>query len=147
MLPFDPRLSNLVAKVLDSVNWSTLERLCLTGDNIDEWIQFLTKVDVPRLKPLNICEVDQVQLGLIHSSVLFVERLIDMNLLLDLYLLDIHLQDQHNWVILVEKIHPSMLGKVCFGGSSYDQLMSTQDEVDLLFLKEEAMEERTAGGF
>ncbi|KAF9383153.1 hypothetical protein CPB97_006724 [Podila verticillata] len=115
--------------------WSTLKHLCLTGDNINQWIQLLTKVDVPRLKSLHLCGAQTVHQKLTHSSVLVVERLMGMSMFTELHFQDVQLQDPHDWVLLVEKMHPSMLRNFRLGRSSHEQFMSTQDAVDIEFSK------------
>ncbi|KFH63801.1 hypothetical protein MVEG_10494 [Podila verticillata NRRL 6337] len=133
--PTDHSISDPVARVLDFVPWSTLKYLCLTGDSINQWIQLLTKVDAPRLKSLDLCGAQPVHQKLTHSSVLVVERLISTSVLTELHFQDVQLQDPHDWVLLVEKMHPSMLGNFRLGRSSHEQFTSIQDAVDIEFSK------------
>ncbi|KAF9302203.1 hypothetical protein BGZ74_005681 [Mortierella antarctica] len=129
--PIDLNISVPVAKVLESVQWPLLEVLRLSGDNINQWIQLLIKVDAPRLKTLQICGTKSVQQGLSHKSILFIARLIGTSSLSELYFQDILLQDRRDWVLLVRKMDASMLDDFNLGEGSYQQFMATPDAVTL----------------
>ncbi|KAF9320248.1 hypothetical protein BG006_002839, partial [Podila minutissima] len=126
---------NLVTNVLESVQWPLLKFLRLLGDNINQWIQLLAKIDMPHLKTLQIWGTKLVQQDLSHVSVLCVERLISMRSLSEQHFKDVLLQDQHDWVHIVDKMHPSMLDGFGLEGSSYEQFMATPDAVDLKHLR------------
>lgn len=133
---FNARLSDPFAKVFDSVHWLTLEHLCLSGDNIDQWVQFLTKVDVPRLKTLDICGVNQVRQELTHSTGSFVERMTGTSPPLELYLLNIQLQESERLGLFLSRI----CTLPCWGtsvseGEATTSFKSAQDAVDLYFSK------------
>ncbi|KAF9314029.1 hypothetical protein BG006_004033, partial [Podila minutissima] len=127
----DLNMSDPVAKVLDSVHWSSFELLTLSGDNINQWILLLAKINMPRLKTLQIWGRESVQQELSHSSVLTIERLISTSSLTELYFNDVLIQDQHDWVFFVKKLDPSMLDDFDLGGGSFQQFISTLDAIDL----------------
>ena len=52
---------------------------------------------------------------------------------MELHFQDVQLQDPYDWVLLVEKMHPSMLGNFQLTRSRHEQFISTQDAVDLEF--------------
>jgi hypothetical protein len=142
--PIDLNMSERVAKVIDSVHWSLLEHLWLSGDNINQWIQLLAKFNMPRLKTLQIRGTKLVWQELSHASVLSVERLIVTNSLTELYFNDVLLRDQRDWLHLVETMDPSMLGGFGLGDGSYEQFMSTSNAMDLICSKLPQLEEHSA---
>ncbi|KAG0331875.1 hypothetical protein BG000_010522 [Podila horticola] len=132
---------DLVAKALNSVHWSLLGHLMLSGDNVDQWIQFLARIDAPRLNTLQIQGTKLVHQELSHASVLFVERLIGTTSLMKLHFKDVVLQDKRDWVLLVEKMDPSMLNDFDLGDGCHEQFISTPDAVKLMCLKRPHMKE------
>ncbi|KAG0346278.1 hypothetical protein BG005_000853 [Podila minutissima] len=131
----DLSMSDPVAKVLESVQWPVLESLRLSGDNINHWIQLLSKINTPRLKTLQICGTKLVQQELSHASILSVERLIGTSSLMQLHFRYIRLQDQHDWVRLLDKMDPSMLDGFGLGEGSHQQFKATRFAANLKFLK------------
>ncbi|KAG0340651.1 hypothetical protein BG000_011429 [Podila horticola] len=127
----DLSVSGPVTKVVSSVHWPLLERLILSGNNINQWIQLLAKINAPRLKTLQIFGRKSVPQELSHASVLFVERLISTSSLMELYFKDVLLHDQGDWERLVEKMDPSTLDDFGLGDGSFEQFMATPDAVDL----------------
>ncbi|KAG0091795.1 hypothetical protein BGZ92_011644 [Podila epicladia] len=123
--------SDPVAKVLDSVQWSLLEYLRLSGDDINKWVQLLAKVDTPRLNTLQIWGTKTVQQELSHSGVLFVERLIVTSSLVRLHFKDVLLQDKNDWVLLIEKMDYANLKNFFLGDGSHEQFIATPDAVKL----------------
>ncbi|KAG0347203.1 hypothetical protein BG005_000339 [Podila minutissima] len=126
--PIDLSMSNLVAKVLESVQWPLLELLRLSADNINQWIRLLAKIDTPQLKTLQIWGTKSVQREFSHESVLFVERLISTSSLSELYFDDVLLPDQRDWMRLVEKMDLAMLKNTYLDV----QFMTTPDALDLM---------------
>ncbi|KAG0025734.1 hypothetical protein BGZ82_009873 [Podila clonocystis] len=131
----DLNLSDPLVKVLGSVQWDFLEHMWLSGGNIDQWIQLLAKVEMARLKTLQIRGTKSVQQTLSHVSVLFVERLIGTSPLTELYFDNLLLQDHRDWVLLVEKMDRSILKIFDLDNGSYEQFMSTPDALDLMHSK------------
>jgi hypothetical protein len=66
---------------------------------------------------------------------MFVERLIGTSSLVELHFKNSLLQNPHDWVLLVKKMHPSMLENFHLGGSSFEQYISISDAVDLKFTR------------
>ncbi|KAF9292835.1 hypothetical protein BGZ74_000155 [Mortierella antarctica] len=128
-------VSDPVVQVLDSMQWSLLEHLILSGDNINQWIQLLAKIDMPQLKTLQIWGTKSMQQELSHESVLFIERLIGTSSLSELYFDDVLLQDQRDWARLVEKMDPAILENIYLGDSSHEQFMVATDVGDLISSK------------
>ncbi|KAF9288343.1 hypothetical protein BGZ74_000940 [Mortierella antarctica] len=122
----DLNMSKLVARALDSVHWSLLENLWLSGDDINQWLQLLANIDTPRLTTLQI-RGTRSQQELSHASVLSIERLIGSSSLAELYFNCVLLQDQRDWVRLVDKMDPSMLENFGLGEGSFQQFMATPD--------------------
>jgi hypothetical protein len=141
----DINLSDPVAKVLESVQRTMLASLTLSGDNINQWFQLLAKVDEPRLKTLHIRGTKSVHQELSHVSVLFVERLIGTSSLMKLHIENVILQDKRDWVLLVERMDPSMLDGFDLGYGSHEQFMSTLDAVGLIRSKRPQLKEDSKG--
>jgi len=131
-LPFDPRLSHFIAQMLAFVHWPSLERLDLTGDNINAWIQFLPTVEIPRLQSLSIQGSERVEQTLAHSSVLFAEQCIRTSPLVELNFGHVQLQGRRDWVRLVESMDPLMVRRgFNMAGKSCEQFMATPEAVKL----------------
>lgn len=124
----------VLSQTLDSLSWFTIEILNLSGDNINQWIQLLTEIDTPRLKFLDICGADLEQQELSHLSVLFVQRLISGSMFERLFIAA-RLQDERDWVLIVESMDPVPLKNMVLGSNSHEQFMSTKDAVDLFASK------------
>ncbi|KFH74192.1 hypothetical protein MVEG_01405 [Podila verticillata NRRL 6337] len=131
---FDRSHLLVLSQVLDSLLWSTIEILNLSGDNINQWIQLLTEIDAPRLKFLDICGTDLEQQELSHSSVLFIQRLIRGSMFERLFIAA-RLQDEQDWVLIVESMDPVPLKTMVLGNGSHEQFLSTKDAVDLFTSK------------
>lgn len=131
---FDRGQSLVLSQVLDSLLWSTVEILNLSGDNINQWIQLLTEIDAPQLKFLDICGTDLEQQELSHSSVLFIQRLISKSMF-ERLLIAARLQDEQDWVLIVESLDPVPLKSMVLGNGSHEQFMSTKNAVDLFASK------------
>lgn len=125
----DSYQSNPLAQVCDSVQWSTLKSLELFGDNINEWIQILAKVNTPRLEYLYIRGTQSVHQELSHASVLFVQQKINASPLVLFNIQDVRLEDQREWALIVKNMDLSVLPRFSLGGSSYDQFQSARDAV------------------
>lgn len=125
---FDLRLSDLIAQLLSSVQWSTLTFLGLFGENLDQWIRLLPPLAAPRLRSLAICGMGAVHQVLSHSSVLFVYQLIKAGTL-ELTIMNVQLQDKQDWALIVDNIDPLAL-KIEFDGSAYDQDISTTEAAE-----------------
>lgn len=69
-------LSDPIAQVLGSVSWATLKSLILHGDNINEWIRLCATVDAPQLHSIEIHGVGSTPFHLVHSSALFLQKLL-----------------------------------------------------------------------
>ncbi|KAG0339225.1 hypothetical protein BG000_002594 [Podila horticola] len=134
-------VSDPIAKVLESVQWTMLVSLTLSGDNINQWVQLLAKFDEPRLKSLQIRGKKSVQQELSHESVLFFERLIGTSSRMKLHFKHVLLHDQCDWVILVDKMDPSALDDFDLGDGTYKQFMSTTDAVDIMRSKRSQLED------
>ncbi|KAG0359645.1 hypothetical protein BG005_000438, partial [Podila minutissima] len=136
---FDPTFSKFLQRVLKSVHWSTIESLTLHGDHIDGWIEFLVSMDAPRLTYLDIHGTRFSQQQLSHSSVLFVQRLLETSPLEELHLKNIELQDKRDWIRIVQSMDMSMLDIFELTKSSRSQFMATE-AVDLYNSKVKSIE-------
>lgn len=134
-LPFDHQLSDRIVHLLGAVQWSTLETLQLVGDNLDQWVQLVNKIDAPRLRRLDMWGSESVQQELTRASVSFVQQVISSSPLEEMNIGLVQLQDTQDWVRLVESMEPMLLRKVSLSGSSYDQFMTNTEAVDLDNLK------------
>ncbi|KAF8929430.1 hypothetical protein BGZ52_002242, partial [Haplosporangium bisporale] len=126
--PFDPRLSDLIAQLLGSVQWSTLSSLGLFGENLDQWIHLFPPLTAPRLRSLIICGKVPVYQELSHSSVLFVQQLIRTGTLEELIIVNVQLQDKRDWTLIFESIPLAL--KPEFDDSAYGQDISTTEEAE-----------------
>jgi hypothetical protein len=131
-LPLGAGLSASIAQVLASVHWTTLERLDLTGDSMNAWVQLLPTAETPWLKSLSIRGSERVYQTLAHPSVLWAEKLIRASPLMKLSFGHVQLQDQRDWVRLLESMNPSLVGMgFRVEGSSREQFMTTPEAVQL----------------
>lgn len=101
------------------------------GDSINGWIRLLTPAAAPRLEMLFISGEESVSQILSHSSVLFVQRLVSMNLFLGISIENIPLQDKQDWVSIVQSLDPARLKTLHLYGKSHSQFLSASDVVDL----------------
>ncbi|KAG0032916.1 hypothetical protein BGZ82_006330 [Podila clonocystis] len=90
-------MSRLIAKTLDAVHWPLLEYLWLAGDDIIQWIQLLAKVEMSRLKILQILREKLARQEISHANSLAIERLIGTSSLKELNFKDVQLQEQLEW--------------------------------------------------
>lgn len=121
---FDPRLSDLIAELLGSVQWSTLKILEFFDENLDTWIQLLPPLAAPQLRSLTVCGQQVVHRKLSNSSVLFVQQLVKSGTLEELIIMNAQLQHEHDWALIVENIDHPLALRTEFGGSAHDQYMS-----------------------
>lgn len=128
--PTDIKIFGPVAKVLDSVHWSSLEHLRFLGDNINSWIQLLAKVEVPRLECLRIWGAESVPQEQTHSSV-FVERLVRGSTLADVSFGHVQLKDRKDRVLIVESFDLAVLKNFGQNGGNQDQFQCTKEAVEL----------------
>ncbi|KAF9387203.1 hypothetical protein CPC16_007178, partial [Podila verticillata] len=119
--PIDPSLSDSIVHLLDSVTWSSLKALVLSGENIDEWLQLWLTVTTPQLVSLEICGTSAGVQRLSHSSMLSVHRLIYVNPLIELYFANVQVQDRRAWAILVESMDPLLQKKCRLDGTRHSQ--------------------------
>lgn len=129
--PFDSSLSDLIAQVFRSVQWSTLKSLDLCCDNINDWIPFMANVDAPCLKSLGIWGSELVQQELTHSSVLIVERFIKSSPLEAVRFQHVQLQDTRDWVLLFKSMSLWLLEKILLWGSSHSQIVANTEAMEL----------------
>ncbi|KAF9028748.1 hypothetical protein BGZ52_007737 [Haplosporangium bisporale] len=92
--PVDPSLSDSIVHLLDSVTWSSLKALVLSGENIDEWLQLWPTVTTPQLVSLEICGTSAGVQRLSHSSMLSVHRLIYVSPLIELYFANVQVSNK-----------------------------------------------------
>ncbi|KFH74092.1 hypothetical protein MVEG_01305 [Podila verticillata NRRL 6337] len=132
---FDPRLSASVVQVHQSVQWSSLKSLVLFGSNIDTWIQLISTIVSPRLQSLSVCGTKSTSQNLSHSSILYIQRLFDVNPLLRLKFENILLRHKYDWVHLIKSMDSSLLVTLDLCSTSSDDLMLSTDAVDFFVSK------------
>ena len=71
----NPILSRFLTRILDSVQWLTLEGLVFFGDNIDGCIQLIHSIKAPRLSRLYIHGTGTKQHTLSNRTVRFLESI------------------------------------------------------------------------
>ncbi|KAG0336815.1 hypothetical protein BG000_006116, partial [Podila horticola] len=131
--PFEPILSQSIAKILENVPWHSLKFLVLTGENIDGWIKIWTPTEAPRLLRLDLDGSGSVLRELSHSSVLAVHRLIYSSSLVDLHLGNVYLQDINDWSLLIDSLDPLLLEMFDVCLNTAIQFMSATDALDLFY--------------
>lgn len=89
-------MTNFLREIFDVIRWSALDSLSLYGDHINNWIILLTSVDFPQLTNLEIRGTDMLQQQLSHSSVLFVQRLLESIPLEELHIRNIQSQNKQD---------------------------------------------------
>lgn len=130
-LPFDPRLSNAVSGILGSVQWSTLKSLVLSGDNINEWTELWPSMVAARLLFLNFRGKESAQQELSHLSTLFIHQLVYNSPLIELYLMNVQLQDKNDWFLIIGSVNFSLLKILNLCASSFKELISKLETIDL----------------
>ncbi|KAI9242952.1 MAG: hypothetical protein BYD32DRAFT_482973 [Podila humilis] len=106
--PFHPDLSDFITQVLDSIQWSTLKLLVLSGPKIDQWIQLWHPTIDSRLLCLHIQGTGTEIQELSHSSALFVHQLAYSSPLLELHFENIQLEGTHDWGLITDGLDPSV---------------------------------------
>lgn len=102
--PLDPSLSLSIPQALDSVQWSIIKSLALSGDNINEWIKLWTCPFAPQLLCLQIKGTGSSFQELSHLSVLFLHRLVYSSPMAKLLLTNVQLQDKRDWALVDESV-------------------------------------------
>lgn len=128
--PFDSNLSDSIARVLDSVQWSMLKSLVLSGEIIDQWVRLLSVSCAPCLQLLSICGTGSDPQKVSHQSALNIHRLLYSNSLIELHFENALLIDNNDWLLIVENMDLSLVGTIGLCKSSANQLMSIKDAVD-----------------
>lgn len=99
--PYHPSKVNSISQILQSVHWSSLLSLILSGNN-------MTITPAPELKHLSICGIGPLQ-KLSHWNVLPIRHLILASPLARLKFENLRLQDGREWLYVVERMRFSML--------------------------------------
>lgn len=98
---FDSSVSDSIAEVLASVQWSTIKSLILSGEYINKWLELWpAAVDTPMLLCLVIRGTGSVQQELSHSSILVVHSLVSSSLVVEFRLHNVVLQDKNDWALV-----------------------------------------------
>ncbi|KAG0015698.1 hypothetical protein BGZ82_001315, partial [Podila clonocystis] len=92
---------------LNSVPWSTLKSLVLSGDDIATWLQTLPPVTAPYLKRFDIQGSELAPLQLSHEDARFIQKLMDSWPLAELRFDNVVFQDERDWALIVESMDPS----------------------------------------
>ncbi|KAF9321349.1 hypothetical protein BG006_002633 [Podila minutissima] len=106
--PIKPAISDLIAQVLDSIQWPSLKSLVLTGHNIDEWIQLWLRPVAPSLLCLQIRGTGSTIQALSHESVLFVLDMVLASPMVELHFENVHLPGLRDWELFVKSMDPSV---------------------------------------
>ncbi|KAG0038576.1 hypothetical protein BGZ82_011622, partial [Podila clonocystis] len=102
-------LQDAVSQVLASIRWSTLKSFVLSGDRIDEWINLWPASVESQMLCLAIHGTGSAPQELSHSSFLWIQQLIFTSQLVLLHFIDVQLQDDRDWMLIVESLEPSLL--------------------------------------
>ncbi|KAF9387244.1 hypothetical protein CPB97_002764 [Podila verticillata] len=142
----DPSLWAPIAQVLNAVQWLILKSLALSGDNINGWASLWpSSLAVDRqLLTLHIqatgSHLPVQALHLSHASVLLLHHLIFTSpQLLELQLVNVHLQDQHDWTVLVNSLDFLQTSLRLDSGSSITQLLSVKPAAKLFLSQMETV--------
>ncbi|KAG0326112.1 hypothetical protein BG004_003037 [Podila humilis] len=103
--PFDHTLSLAILQVLDSVQWSTIKSLELSGPSMNEWMELWPCPFAPQLLSVQIQGTGLTLQVLSHKSVLFLYRVIHSSSMVELHLTDVELQESQDWVLLIESVN------------------------------------------
>ncbi|KAI9236364.1 MAG: hypothetical protein BYD32DRAFT_418953 [Podila humilis] len=129
---FGPTMLIPITHVLQTVQWGELSSLFLSGDSIEEWIQFWATNMTSQLQRLDICGTGSDQQTLSHSSVLAVQKAVyESPVLVELNLSNIELRDKHDWAIIVDSIDPVIPTTFGLNRSCYGQFVLSTNAVDL----------------
>ncbi|KAI9233874.1 MAG: hypothetical protein BYD32DRAFT_439709 [Podila humilis] len=118
---FHPSMTEPIAQLLRSIQWSTLESLMLTGDNIDLCIPFLSDINANRLRNITLCGDETGQQTLAQSTALFLKKMISTNPLVRLIMVHLPLQNDKDWEVIIESMSAASAKGFRVRGSSRDQ--------------------------
>lgn len=125
-IPFDPRLSDSIARVLRCIPWTSLKSLVLTGSNIDAWMLLLTNNVTPRLNHLSIIGDGPELQQLSPSSVLSTCRMVGAGFLNGLHFVNVQLQDKRDWDLVTDSLGPLFKQRMKLCANTRKQLLSTK---------------------
>lgn len=89
----DPRLSDSVVRILQSIQWSKLKSLELFDNSIDSWIQMLRRIGALQLKRLDIRGTDSILQKISYASIRILLQWLEKSLLAELHFDNVQLQD------------------------------------------------------
>ncbi|KFH69286.1 hypothetical protein MVEG_04101 [Podila verticillata NRRL 6337] len=146
--PCDPSRPLSIPQVLDSVQWSTIKSLVLSGHNIDVWIKLWTcPFFAPQLLCLQIQGTGSSLQELSQLSVRFILRLIYLtSTMTELHLANVQLQDKRDWELIVDSVDPLSLKTFSLCAVNQRQLMSVTDAAKLFDEKFPSSEKKTISG-
>lgn len=106
---FDANLSDPIARVLDSVQWSTVKSLVFYGSNIDGWISLWPSSVDSLLLYLKVYGAGSDIQELSHSAALIIHQLMYANPLVELEFKNIQFKDKRDWILLCGGADPSLV--------------------------------------
>lgn len=145
-IPFDPRLSESIARMLQSIPWSSLKSLVFTGSNIDAWMLLLTNNATPQLQHLSIIGDGPQMQQLSPSSVSSTCRMVGGRFLKDLHFVNAQLQDKHDWIYIVGSLQNSFAHSLNLCANSRKQFLSAKAAVSLFSRKFKRLVDDTETG-
>lgn len=116
---FSPILLRFLTRILDSVQWLTLEGLVFFGDNIDGCIQFLHSIEAPQLSRLYIHGTGTKQQTFSNRTVRFLESITSTSPHVRFHFKNVILQNSREWHFIIERMDLSSLELFVWSISSF----------------------------
>ncbi|KAG0011616.1 hypothetical protein BGZ81_002075 [Podila clonocystis] len=130
--PIDLELAEFVDQVLKAINWRTVISLELSGNSINEWVQFYTSIGAPQLQRLTLRGTGWAAKQLSKSGVqILAKQFLLFCPLVELTFNDIVLQDPDDWEVIVHGINPWVLKDFLMCEKSKQQFLACSIAVDL----------------
>ncbi|KAI9241319.1 MAG: hypothetical protein BYD32DRAFT_406098 [Podila humilis] len=126
-VPIRPRVRQHLAALLGAVQWSTIKTLILSGNSIDQWLQFwinegslVTNSGThmgPRLMCLELFDSGMSENLLSHAAALALHHIVYSSQLSVLNLENVKLQENRDWDLIVEALDITVLEELslCWG--------------------------------
>lgn len=118
-VPIQPRMRQHLATLLGAIQWPTIKTLILSGNSIDQWLQFWINEGSlvansgthlgPRLMCLELFDCGMSENLLSHAGVLALHHIVYSSQLSVLNLENVRLQENLDWDLIVEALDITVL--------------------------------------
>ncbi|KAG0340664.1 hypothetical protein BG004_006329 [Podila humilis] len=114
-----------VSCTLESIQWSTLKSLVVSGGNINRWLEIWPLNTDYRLLRIDIAGTETSTQNLSHTSVLVVHRWVCAFPLTELVIEGVAMQYALDWLLVLDGLDFSRLGKLTLCNRGLQQIIAT----------------------